>query len=301
MYGEKKFTLDEFDLKEMFFTYNKDGSIKRDNYGYVEYKHPRIALIGNSGSGKSYAARWILYHVRNISAGTVIAPTDRLNKFWDEFIPSVFIHHEYKDTIIPRLLHRQKTVLDENRKRIVKGKRPKDTRAFFIMDDCMSSKKRWLKDPLILSIFNEGRHFHLTYFLMMQYSLGIEPELRSNFDYVFLFGEEFRSNREKLYKHYAGMFYNFPFFEKVFSQVTADYGCMVINNRKRSMNIREKVFYFKAKKPQSFTMGSEKYISYSKKKFDPNYDEKDPEIDFNDPELYKKNSRIVVNFNGKKN
>ena len=67
------------------------------------------------------------------------------------------------------------------------------------------------------------------------------------------------------------------------------------------MNIREKVFYFKAKKPSSFIMGSERYISFSRKKFDPKYGDKDPEIDFNDPETYKKNSRIVVNFNGKKN
>ena len=62
----------------------------------------------------------------------------------------------------------------------------------------MSSKHLWLKDPSVLSIFNEGRHYQLTFILAMQYSLGIQPELRSNFDYVFLL-EKILSIIEKNY------------------------------------------------------------------------------------------------------
>ena len=60
----------------------------------------------------------------------------------------------------------------------------------------MSSKHLWLKDPNMLAIFNEGRHYQLTFILSMQYSLGIQPELRSNFDFVFLLGEDFINNRK---------------------------------------------------------------------------------------------------------
>ena len=111
----------------------------------------------------------------------------------------------------------------------------------------MSSKHLWLKDPNVLSIFNEGRHYQLTFILSMQYSLGIQPELRSNFDYVFLLGEDFINNRRKLYEHYAGMFPSRELFDQVFMQVTDNYGVMVINNRLRSNDIRKKYFGTKHK------------------------------------------------------
>ena len=81
----------------------------------------------------------------------------------------------------------------------------------------------------------------------MQYSLGIQPELRSNFDFVFLLGEDFINNRKKLYEHYAGMFPTRDIFEQVFLQVTDNYGCMVINNRLRSSDIKLKVLGLRQK------------------------------------------------------
>ena len=38
------------------------------------------------------------------------------------------------------------------------------------------------------------------------------------------------------------MFPSFDIFQQVFSEVTEDYGCMVINNRVHGKNITEKVF-----------------------------------------------------------
>ena len=46
------------------------------------------------------------------------------------------------------------------------------------------------------------RYLPSTFILAMQYSLGIQPELRSNFDFIFLLGEDFINNRKKLYEHY---------------------------------------------------------------------------------------------------
>jgi hypothetical protein len=58
-------------------------------------------MIAPSGSGKSWIVRNILYEMKDIPCGTVIAPTDKMNKFFDEFLPSAFIHHDYKHDIIP--------------------------------------------------------------------------------------------------------------------------------------------------------------------------------------------------------
>ena len=99
----------------------------------------------------------------------------------------------------------------------------------------------------------------------MQYSLGIQPELRSNFDFIFLLGEDIFSNRKKLYEHYAGMFPSKDIFEQVFVQITDDYGCMVINNRLRPSDIKKKIFWYKAKERHDFKVGSKAFQKYNKK------------------------------------
>ena len=76
-------------------------------------------------------------------------------------------------------------LFEDNEKRIKDGKKPKDDRLMLIMDDCMSSKGSWVKEEPILELFFNGRHHHISFILTMQYSLGIPPEMRSNFDYIF--------------------------------------------------------------------------------------------------------------------
>jgi len=261
--------LKEFDMKTL--VYNDEG----------QFLNPRIAMIAKSGSGKSWVVRDIMYHIKDIPCGTIIAPTDKMTKFYNEFVPPAFTHHDYEESIIPRVLKRQKAMLRQNEERVKHKKKPLDPRTFLIMDDCMSSKHLWLKDPCILSIFNEGRHFGLTYILTMQYSLGIQPELRSNFDFIFLLGEDQYSNRKRLYEHYCGSFPKFDIFDQVFQQVTENYGCMVINNRIKSLDITKKVFWYKAKKTPPFIVGAPKYLEWNKKHFDEDYDKKEPVLDLN--------------------
>tara|TARA_B110000208_G_C11767652_1_gene429246 strand:+ start:1353 stop:2216 length:864 start_codon:yes stop_codon:yes gene_type:complete len=258
-----------------------------------DYMNPRIAIIAKSGSGKSWVIRDILYYIRTIPCGTIIAPTDKMTGFYNDFFPLSFIYHEYIENIIPKVLRRQKRMLEKNKNRKEINKTPLDPRTFIIMDDCMSTKHLWLKDPNVLTIFNEGRHYQLTFILSMQYSLGIQPELRSNFDFVFLLGEDFINNRKKLYEHYAGMFPTRDIFDQVFLQVTNNYGCMVINNRLRSTDIKKKVFWYKAKKRKEFKVGGDKLYDYHTKNHDKDYNNKPPIFNLNNF-AYKKRAHIIV-------
>jgi len=281
-FGGECLQLDQFDLKNLVL--DQDG----------DFLNPRIAIIAKSGSGKSWVIRDILSYIKDIPCGTIIAPTDKMTGFYNDFFPVSFIHHDYKEDIIPRMLSRQKIILGKNVERKKKGKKPLDPRLFFIMDDCMSTKHLWLKDPNVLAIFNEGRHYQLTFILSMQYSLGIQPELRSNFDFVFLLGEDFINNRKKLYEHYAGMFPTRELFDQVFMQVTDDYGVMVINNRLRSSDIRKKVFWYKAKKRKDLSIGCTRFKQFHKLYFDSNHDKRLPFIDINTFGSRKKTNIHVV-------
>lgn len=247
--GSAKIKLKRFDLKNMA-------------------EHATIAMIAKRASGKSYLTREILYHKRHIPSCVVISKTEKLNKFYGGFVPDSYIFNDFNTSILTKIFKRQGKLNEDNHTRKKQGKRIKDDRLILIMDDCMSSKGSWVKDENVLELFFNGRHHHISFILTMQFALGIPPEMRSNFDYIFLLAEDFISNRKRLYDHYAGMFPTFNMFQQVFLDVTEDYGCMVIDNRVHSKDITKKVFWYKAKKAPNFKIGNKTYRKYHKKHYD---------------------------------
>ncbi|VVU94873.1 hypothetical protein CPAV1605_598 [seawater metagenome] len=273
-YGASRLQLKKFDLTKMV-------------------DHATIAMIAKRGSGKSWVCRNIMFAKKDIATSVVISPTEKLNSFYGNFIPPIYIYNRYDGDVLSRIYNRQEMMMEDNKKRVEKGKKTKDDRILLIMDDCMSSKGKWLKDDQILELFFNGRHHHVSFILTMQFSLGIPPELRSNFDYIFLLGEDFISNRKRLYEHYAGMFPTFDIFQQVFNEVTADYGCMVINNKIHSKKLEEKVFWFKATPVPDFDIGNRFYREFNKKNFDKEHGKRLPLFD---PNMALANKRNAVNL-----
>jgi hypothetical protein len=116
----------------------------------------------------------------------------------------------------------------------------------------------------------------------MQYPLGISPELRTNFDYIFLLKEEYISNQKKLFDHYAGMFPNLDAFRQVFNILVQDNGSMVIDNRRKAQNSLERLFWFRA---QDLTgvkvkMGCNQFRKYHDNNYDENWRTKKKDFDF---------------------
>lgn len=253
--GNSKLQLKKFDMKSM-------------------PDHVTMAMIAKRASGKSYLTREILFHLRHIPTTIAISRTEKLNKFYGDFIPDIYIYDQYNSEILNKIYARQERIIEDNNRRKKEGKRLKDSRLVIIMDDCMSSKGSWIKEQQISELFFNGRHYEISFILTMQYAVGIPPEMRSNLDFIFLLAEDFISNRKKLFDHYAGMFPSFDVFNNVFTQITCDYGVMVINNRIHSTDITKKVFWYKAKETPSFVSGSRKYKKYHKKNYDKNWNKK---------------------------
>ena len=275
-FGATKLQLNKFDLKKMA-------------------PYSTIAMIAKRASGKSYLTREILYHKKDIPTAIVISKTEKLNRFYGEFIPDIYIYSSFDTSVLTRLFNRQNKLSEDNNKRIKNGKKVKDDRVMLVMDDCMSSKGTWVKDENILELFFNGRHHHVSFILTMQYSMGIPPEMRSNFDYIFLLAEDFISNRKRLYEHYTGMFPSFDIFCQVFNEVTANYGCMVIDNRVHSKNITDKVFWYKAREVPDFKLGSKRYKKFHSKKYDDNWNKKIPMFDpINDLNKKKNKFKLIV-------
>jgi len=264
----------------MFENNDPNFSLKKFNINKI-VDNAAICMVAKRGSGKSWLVRDILQKKSDIPGGIIIAPTDKLSGFYNDIYPSSYIYYEYDSNILGNLFYRQGLIIDKNKDREKIGKKELDPRAMLIMDDCLAQKSTWLKDQNILELMQNGRHYKITYILTMQYSLGISPELRSNFDYIFLLGEDIINNRKKLYDHYAGMFPTFDFFQKAFMQCTANFGCMVIDNRSRSPELTEKVFWYKADEPGDFNFGHKQFVNYHERMYDENWNKRIPVFNIN--------------------
>lgn len=148
-------------------------------------------------------------------------------------------------------LHGSQTLLFNVIDNIVNDSLGKDTndsntlKHILLLDDCLTTKGEWAKDQDLMEVLLNARYYQLTCVLTLQHPLGITPGIRSNFDYVFLFADNFVSNIKRFYYHYAGIFPDFSTFHQVFKQLTEDYGCMVIINRGIGRFFYDKVAFYK--------------------------------------------------------
>ena len=237
--------------------------------------HQVIVMIGKRGTGKSYLLKDFLFHKNDIPVGTVVSPTEKMNKFFSDFIPPIFIHDEYSVDLVRNVLKRQGDII----KKINNGEYGDDVdpRAFLIFDDCLYDDK-WTKDKNMRAIFMNGRHFKLTFLLTMQFPLGIKPHLRTNIDYTFILRENIVSNRRRIYEHYAGMFPTFDIFCKIMDECTENFECLVIHNNSKSNKIEDQVFWYKAESHEDFKLGSAEFWKYNNENYEDTGDH-DDEID----------------------
>ena len=276
--------------------------IKEINYGATKIQikkfnltkmcdHATICLIAKRATGKSFLVKELMYHKRHIPTIIAISKTEKLNSFYSDFIPDTYIYSDFSSEILTRLFKRQSQIIEDNKVRDKESRRKKDGSVMLIMDDCLSVKG-WTRDSNILELFYNGRHSLISFILTIQYAVGIPPDLRSNFDYIFLLAEDAISSRKRLYDHYAGMFPTFDIFQQVFNELTDNYGVMVIDNRIHSKNLTDKVFWYKAKKVPNFTVGCNKFKNFHKIQYDENWDRK---IEIFDPiNLVKKNNLKII-------
>lgn len=222
-----------------------------------------VVFVGKRQTGKSFLVRDLLFYKQDIPVGTVISGTEGANQFYSKILPKPFIHGEYDEEISKRVLERQKRVVKDRQKEEEQhGESDLDTRALYLLDDCLYDQS-WTKSKTVRSLFMNGRHYKIMFLITMQYALGIPPSLRTNIDYVFILRENIHQNRRRLYDSYAGMFRTFDDFSRVMDQCTQDYHCLVINNNSKSNRLEDQVFWYKATDHPPFRIGHPTFWDYS--------------------------------------
>jgi hypothetical protein len=215
-----------------------------------------VVLLGKRDTGKSWLVRDLLWHHKDIPVGTVICPTENVNPFYSEMVPSLFIHEKASPDLLASVTKRQKIISKKVAvQKTQRGTSHIDPRAFLVMDDCLYDRG-WGQDENIRFLFMNGRHVKTLVLITMQYPLGVLPNLRTNIDYVFILRETNIKSRQKIYENYAGVFPTFDSFCDCLDQTTENYECMVINNNAKSNKLQDSVFWYKAEEREGFKMGA---------------------------------------------
>lgn len=233
-----------------------------------------ILCLGRRRSGKSFLVRDIFYHHRHIPSGVVFSGTEEASPFFGDFIPDSFIHSEYDPELINKIMVRQRKRIKEAKRRGLSesGKHPSNN-TFIVLDDMLHDAQNWKKDKTIKNIFFNGRHYNFLFILTMQYPLGITPELRSNIDYVFIFNEPSRKNRQKIYDDYCSMIPSFDHFNNILDSCTQNHECLVIKTASNSTNLNDQIFWYKAEPHSGFRVGHPSFWKYHDQHYNENFEE----------------------------
>ena len=226
-------------------------SLKRFNLNDIE-NDSTICIIAPRRSGKSFLLRDIMYHKQNEFAyGIVICPSEFANNpFYGKFIPPLFIYSNYSKDLI-------KNVLDEQKKRISSKGKTSYNRMFVILDDCLQDSNIWRNDNSFKELFYNGRHYNICLILCVQYAFGLNPSMRSNLDYRFVFAQSSTMDQQKIQQNFIPNL-KLQEYINVEEQVCKDYYCLVYDFPKKTL------CFFKAQKHDSpFRVGVLDYWKYN--------------------------------------
>lgn len=186
-----------------------------------------FCVVGKRNTGKSVVIRNLIYHLSSqIDFAVLVSPTASTREECAAFMPQTWIHSTYDADVI-------KGLIDVQKRATMRGKA---RRVLLILDDLLYDN-RLFKNEAIKEIYLNGRHLSITLIVSAQYAIAIPPLYRSNTDIVVLLRDTARQNRKKLYDAFCGIFDNFEVFNKVFTDLTANYGCLVVNNCSKSNEI----------------------------------------------------------------
>jgi hypothetical protein len=214
-----------------------------------------IALYGKRRTGKTFMTKYLWSQqqiMSQIPVFWVVSPTAKLNKSWEDIIPSEYIHEEFDSYFIQRIINRQKFYLTNP---IVAHRNPW---CGLMLDDAVADSGVRYSDTL-LRLFIAGRHYKIHLVTTTQYPTLITPKMRANLDYAFIFTQISRREREHIRDQY--MAYLHPdYADAIIDYYTRDNHCIVINLSVNSTDPEKCVFYTKAvEPPKNFKLGCKEY------------------------------------------
>jgi hypothetical protein len=202
------------------------------------HKPTTFVLIGKRGVGKTHLIKEIILKLKN-----------------SNIVDNVMIYSyqtsriEYIPILQPNQINKITDKIDgEDIEKILENQSKPDAKPLLlVLDDVIYDNSMLNKSKPFQKMLMNSRLYKIYIVLSMQYPLGIPPEIRTNFDFVFVFQDDFISNRKRIYDYYFGIIPQYKIFDKIMGEVCRDYGILTINNFSHSSNFEEKINWYKAK------------------------------------------------------
>jgi hypothetical protein len=194
-------------------------------------------IVGKRGTGKNILLKDLIASSPtewDCVAG--MSPTPDSADMMREIMPPSCVYDGYDPDALERIIEMLR-IHDHNGIR---------TRAMLVLDDRTLDSKV-LRSAIMRDLFSIGRHLGLDVYLMCQYTENIPKHIRDLTDYVYALREPQKEYRRNLYKNYFGVFGTYARFSKVLDACTADYGCMVLDNTTKSIDVEDRVFWHRAR------------------------------------------------------
>lgn len=198
----------------------------------VESKNFATLIIGLRGCGKTHLIKDIInkYNTKNLIDDIYIFTWNK--DVYDDIVENknciINLNNDIDNDIekyFEKIISKRKKIIN-----------PKKT--IVIIDDNLSNFKKL--SNIMLNIHNLG----IDLYLSVQYSIGISPEARTQFDYVIIFKEYYLSNIKRSYEHYFGM-YKFKSYEQIISNLDS-YEFIIRTDKSNIKQDRNKFFICKS-------------------------------------------------------
>jgi len=153
-----------------------------------------ILNIGKRRKGKTTNTDYIMFNIKHYFPVGLVFTHTKFNGFWQKRVPADFIHEQYDPAILQRLFKRNKNLIEDPENTI-------NPAAFVILDDCVSQNEL-MYDKVLKELASAGRHYKIFTIINTQYAYGINPLIRGNADYVFLFKQAQKKQRDAVAEDY---------------------------------------------------------------------------------------------------
>ena len=201
-----------------------------DNFGI---KNRSCIILAKRNSGKSELLKYLLkYSIKNNDFHKiyVISPTEKINKFYSDIIPTNCIFDKYEDEWIICLLDKMSKI---NAGKTKDCHNP--THCLVILDDCTSDVNMHQMRGLKM-LFTRSRHSFISICVISQNLKSVSPLMRNNSDFV-LTSQLNSANIAFLSDEYRCPLLSKKQFIQLYKQSTCDYNFFIINNNCITENV----------------------------------------------------------------
>lgn len=226
-----------------------------------------VLVLCTPDKNKVLTVREMMYHKRHIPKGIVLSGANDSTGEYSTIVPLSCIFNEWNADRVESILKFQSKAISKSRKELeddddddADGRSLKNA-AFIMIDDMTADSRKWNATSTINKLFGQGVNLNMFIMLATPQMKSVNPTVRGTIEYVVLFDTENRNTLKSVHSEWCGTVIEFKPFLTLFQKYTADGCCLVIVSptKAKSKKLKDRIFWYKAKKRGSFRIGHPSY------------------------------------------